>query len=188
MAKGYFGTGRPLVGSSSPSVKPGLDGSIYTLSNDNQVQVLPMTVQQVVQHPVQTCTGEECGVLTGTKHTFLYGLDPATGRLEWTQQFGKTPGGHDRDSDENPSVVILHREDYVVRHISTSTGEELWNVTLGHVSALDFNNLWGARLKDAPLLPGTQIEKPDRQWTMLWKLRHPCHRLPLEGGNNYDCY
>jgi serine/threonine protein kinase len=160
MAKGYFGTGRPLVGSSSPSVKPGLDGSIYTLSNDNQIQVLPLTVQQVAQHPVQTCTGTECGVLTGTKHTFLYGLDPATGRLEWTQQFGKTPGGHDRDSNENPSVVILHREDYVVRHISTSTGEELWNVTLGHVSALDFNNLWGAPMEDGPLLPGKQIEKP----------------------------
>lgn len=162
MAKGYFGTGRPLVGSSSPSVRPGLDGSIYTLSNnDNQVQVLPLTVQQVVQHPVQTCTGKECGVVTGTKHTFLYGLDPVTGRLEWTQQFGKTPGGHDRDSEESPPVVILHREDYVVRHISTSTGEELWNVTLGHVSALDFSNLWGAPTdEDAPLLPGSHIEKP----------------------------
>jgi len=159
MAKGYFGTGRPLVGSSSPAVVPGLDGSIYTLSN-NQVQVLPLTVQQVVQHPVQTCTGTECGVVTGTKHTFLYGLDPTTGRLEWTQQFGKTDPHEERNS--NP-VVILHREDYVVRHISTSTGEELWNITLGHVSALDFDTLWGSPNEDAPMLPGRAEKQPARR-------------------------
>lgn len=150
--KGYFGTGRPLVGSSSPSVVPGLDGSIYTLSEkEEEFKILPLTVQQVVQHPVQTCQGDDCGVVTGTKHTFLYGLDPLTGMLEWIQQYGKTDP-HDESSD-NP-VVILHREDYVVRHISTSTGEEVWNITLGHVSALDFNTLWGsANNEDAPLLP-----------------------------------
>jgi serine/threonine protein kinase len=158
MAKGYFGTGRPLVGSSSRLVVPGLDGSIYTLDpNSDKVQVLPLTVKQVVQHPVQTCNGDECGVVTGTKHTFLYGLDPSTGRLEWTQQFGKTDP-HESSND----VVILHREDYVVRHISTSTGEELWNVTLGHVSALDFSTtstLWDANSKDAHLLSGRNAEK-----------------------------
>lgn len=161
MAKGYFGTGRPLVGSSSRSVVPGLDGSIYTLDDTNKVQVLPLTVQQVVQHPVQTCTGNECGVVTGTKHTFLYGLDPSTGRLEWTQQFGKT------DPDEESSskdVVILHREDYVVRHISTSTGEELWNVTLGHVSALDFSStLWDNSKGDAPLLSGRRHDEKQKE-------------------------
>jgi hypothetical protein len=55
MAKGYFGTGRPLVAASSPNVVPGLDGHIYMLSDQGDVQVLPMTVHQVVQHPVQTC-------------------------------------------------------------------------------------------------------------------------------------
>ena len=161
-AKGYFGTGRPLVGSSSPAVVPGLDGSIYTLSKNQQIAKLPVTVQQCVQHPIQTCTGDECGVVTGTKHTFLYGLDPTTGRLEWTQQYGKTDPDDARTL--NHPVVILHREDFVVRHISTATGEELWNVTLGHVSALDFNNMWGDddASDDGPWLPGRVDEEKSR--------------------------
>jgi serine/threonine protein kinase len=154
MAKGYFRTGRPLVAASSPNVVSGLDGHIYMLS-DEDVQVLPMTVYQVVQHPVQTCHSDDsnqCGIVTGTKLTYLYALDPITGRLEWTQQYGKM-----KDTNESSeAVVVLQRQDYIVRHISALTGEEVWNVTLGHVSALDFSSL----PKD--MLPGQVEEAPEK--------------------------
>jgi serine/threonine protein kinase len=156
MAKGYFGTGRPLVAASSPNVVPGLDGHIYMLSDTSKehVQVLPMTVYQVVQHPVQTCHADDsnrCGIVTGTKLTYLYALDPITGTLEWTQQYGKM-----KDTCESSeAVVVLQRQDYVVRHISALTGEELWNVTLGHVSALDFSSPSG------DMLPGRVEEEEE---------------------------
>lgn len=140
MAKGYFATGRPLVSASSPNVVPGLDGHIYYTSaeGDDEIQVLPMTMEQVLDHPVQTCDDSDpknCGIVTGTKVTRLYAISPSTGRLEWTEEHG--PLEHEQQSDD---VVLLQRQDYIVRQISALTGEEVWNVTMGHVSALDFDD------------------------------------------------
>ena len=47
------------------------------------------------------------------------------------------------EKDEQPTnvaAVMLQREDYVLRSIDSRTGEEIWNVTLGRFSALDFGN------------------------------------------------
>ena len=188
MAKGFFGTGRPLVEASSPYVVPGLDGHIYSLQQDD-VQVLPMTVHQVVQHPVQTCSNsdsQECGIVTGTKLTYLYALDPVTGRLEWTQQYGKADDDEDEEeSRDSASLVVLQRQDYIVRHISALTGEEVWNVTLGYVSALDFSppvaDYLPGRVEESehgdsmPLIAfgndGMTITAMDPDKNVLWKRR-----------------
>eukprot|EP00547_Thalassionema_nitzschioides_P006575 CAMPEP_0194209498 /NCGR_PEP_ID=MMETSP0156-20130528/7604_1 /TAXON_ID=33649 /ORGANISM="Thalassionema nitzschioides, Strain L26-B" /LENGTH=999 /DNA_ID=CAMNT_0038936685 /DNA_START=373 /DNA_END=3372 /DNA_ORIENTATION=- len=105
------------------------------------MQLLPATIAEILKSPLQTCVseydtisvGDDCGIITGTKLTSLYGLDALTGSLLWTT--------HTRSSPRNSSkVVVLQRDDFFVQQISTATGHQLWNVTLGEFSALDFSN------------------------------------------------
>lgn len=173
IVRGFFSTGRPLVSASAPHhVVPGLDGRLYQYSESGKLQILPMTVHDVLGHPVKTCSStyphtqkdqdddndpdnlyeQQCGIITGTKLTHLFALNPMSGHLEWTQQ--QPPLQHTEQNqnqfDATSPTLLLQREDFIVRHISTVTGQEVWNVTLGRFSALDFDK----REAPAGYLPG----------------------------------
>ena len=136
-------------------IVPGLDGRLYITSdqdsnnnNNNKeggtaetmtLHPLTITVVDVLQNPVKTCSSEhECGIVTATKATSLFALDVATGQLVWYQ----TPNGK-TTTVSTPSrlgTVLLQREDFLVRQISTDSGDQVWNVTLGTFQALEFGD------------------------------------------------
>jgi len=153
-----FQTGRELVANNSNKqggnvrVVPDLDGNLYW---KRTMQVLPVTIDDILQAPVQTCIDDDgdddgdnsengkspdCGIVTGTKLTSLYGIDASSGKLVWTSHASSIPPFEDGTPSNNKpkNVVVLQREDYIVQQISTATGNQVWNVTLGRFSALDF--------------------------------------------------
>jgi len=158
--RGLFTSGSPLVSSSSSStssdketIVPGLDGHLYTLTSvgntmdeeEVQIDVLPVSVMDVISSPVSTCTHlsssseEECGIVLGEKKTQIYAIDPYSGRVQWRQD--PSGGGSftkSQTSSKEKRSVLLQREDYVVRHVTAGGGDEVWNVTVGQFSALDF--------------------------------------------------
>jgi serine/threonine protein kinase len=131
-------------------------------NNNDELFVLPMTVEDVLHHPVRTCTSSsnnnnnnhrDCGIVTGTKLTHLYAFNGDTKQLQWTQKEQQQQQQRNDDDassssssssssdtcDESANVVLLQREDFVVKSISASTGREAWNITLGRFSALEFD-------------------------------------------------
>jgi serine/threonine protein kinase/outer membrane protein assembly factor BamB len=136
-----FQTGRELVANNQDHnlVVPDLEGNLYW---KRTMQVLPVTIDDILQAPVQTCVEDDddgggrpnCGIVTGTKLTSLYGIDAASGKLVWTSHASSVPSA----GDQPDNVVVLQREDYIVQQVSTATGHQVWNVTLGRFSALDF--------------------------------------------------
>ena len=156
-----FSTGRPLVGSSSPStIVPSLDGGLY-MQRDGEMdmQLLPTSIQDVLNSPVKTCVGNDCGIITGTKITSLYGLEMTDGRLVWTSHL------QSRSEEMMGSVVVLQREDFVVQQISTSTGDQVWNVTYGRFNALNFGEagfLLGEAATQQPQVPRIEGRTTDQ--------------------------
>ena len=140
-------TGRPLVSSSSSRIIPALDGTIYHYDESLHHIEQTMNIQDVLHHPVRSCgivlddnnnnnnNIDACGIVTATKVTSLFGLQAQSGELIWTSTAETTNGLWQQH-------VVLQREDYLVQHISTTTGKEVWNVTLGQYSALDFEDLF----------------------------------------------
>mmetsp|Transcript_6467 Transcript_6467/g.15992 ORF Transcript_6467/g.15992 Transcript_6467/m.15992 type:complete len:1564 (-) Transcript_6467:79-4770(-) len=165
-------------------IVPGLDGQLYITSPDGYLKPLEITVSDVLTNPVKTCRSSkrsnsdsqqktgcdvnknncidyaddstECGIVTATKSTSLFALDPTTGNLVWYQH----PNGttlktdfEDSDADDEEGretsgmkgrrasmTVLLQREDVLVQQISTNTGNSVWNVTLGTLQALAFGD------------------------------------------------
>jgi len=95
-------------------IVPGLDGHLYSLlpslsSSDQstglRLQRLPISVADVVDSPISTCSsgsgtggdgdqnGNECNLVMGEKQTKLFRLDPATGRVVWMQRPTGRNGG-----------------------------------------------------------------------------------------------
>jgi serine/threonine protein kinase len=122
-----------------------LENPIRTCSNSN---IKPQQQQQEKDPPPQ----EDCGLLTATKATSLFALDTMSGGLTWYQDpTGKTQSAYYDDSrvgggrsegsgssSSSSSTVLLQRQDVLVKQISTDSGEQVWNVTLGTLQALDF--------------------------------------------------
>jgi len=132
------------------------------------LQALPLTIHSLLEHPVQSCADgengddgdQECGILSATVETSLLAMD-GRGRLKWetiTSDGGGGGGGGDDtrsnyggdDDDEGPgaaaaaaaaaaSSLLLQRKDYRVQQVSSTTGKQAWNVTLGTWQALDFS-------------------------------------------------
>lgn len=117
---------------------------------------LPISVMDVVDSPISTCRpiengldeeGEQqqqCGIVVGSKKTTVYAIDPISGKVRWTQDphGGAGAKGFTTNPPKSASkrpTVLLQREDYVVRHLDTAGGEEVWKVELGKFSALDFD-------------------------------------------------
>jgi serine/threonine protein kinase len=162
-------------------IVPGLDGQLYITQSDGFLKPLGITVLEVLANPVKTCRSSkrrqhdshqeegsgddknsnsldyvddatECGIVTATKSTSLFALNPTTGNLVWHQlQNGTTlkmeTSGGDNDNENDTSrkkskksspTVLLQREDVLVQQISTNTGDSVWNVTLGTLQALAF--------------------------------------------------
>lgn len=171
-----FNSGVPLVGPSEPlsdqdrRIVPGLDGRLYVSSGgeDGLLEPLEITVLDVLASPVKTCkstpsedgTSEtECGIVTATKSTSLFALDPTTGNLVWQQH----PNGTTIAAPAAAPVshtVLLQREDVLVQQISTDTGKSIWNVTLGSLQALEFGTDVGSSASSGGLPPPAQSLLP----------------------------
>ena len=165
---------------------PGLDGQLYVTSPGGNFNPLEITIFDVLANPVKTCQTRrnrnnkshqndidgcsdsnnncldyaddaiDCGIVTATKSTSLFALDPTTGNLVWRQHpNGTTLKMHYGNSDDTNEVdnetsrnkgrmssttVLLQREDVLVQQISTKTGDSIWNVTLGILQALAFGD------------------------------------------------
>ncbi len=136
-------------------IVPGLDGLIYTLSSAGALDLLPVSAMDVVDAPVATCTDPldpSCGLVMGTKKSRVFALDVKTGSVRWVQDAGDASRGFTkfqamshaeslhRDTDGiGRSPVLLQREDYSVRQVGIDSGEEAWNLTVAHFSALEFD-------------------------------------------------
>ena len=132
-------------------VVPDLDGNLY---QTRTMQELGVTVDEILQAPVQTCVESHvpgqpplCGIVTGAKLTSLYGMDASSGKLVWsshssttttTASTTSTSNTKSSSSSSSKNIVILQREDYFVQHLSALTGHQVWNVTLGRFSAPNF--------------------------------------------------
>jgi hypothetical protein len=117
-----------------------------------------LSIPHLLEHPVRSCNsdGTNCGILSAVAHTTLFGIDTETGSLVWSSSgdnaassgsdgssstdssSGSSSGSSSRSSSS--TTVVLQRKDYWIRHISTATGRQLWNVTLGTYQALDFDS------------------------------------------------
>ncbi|GAX21296.1 eukaryotic translation initiation factor 2-alpha kinase 3 [Fistulifera solaris] len=129
---------------SSVSIVPGLDGRLYSYSElsesgDPSLEVLPFSIHSILEHPIRSCTPttQECGILTASSETSLIALDDK-GHLLW-----KTENGESISREKRPTeaALLLQRKEYWIRHVSESTGEQAWNVSLGNYQALDFRDV-----------------------------------------------
>jgi Sec-independent protein translocase protein TatA len=127
--RSFFETGRDLVSTASKyeRVVPDLDGNLYL---KRTMKILPLTIDDILQAPVRTCVEDdvshetECGIVTGTKLTSLYGMDASSGKLVWSTHSSNTPSSSSTSSSTSTiDVVVLQREDYIVQHISTATNK-----------------------------------------------------------------
>jgi hypothetical protein len=100
---------------------------------------------------------DACGIVTATKVTSLFGLQAHSAELVWTSTAETTNGLWQQH-------VVCQREDFLVKHISTTTGKELWNVALGQYSALDFNDLFFQ--EEQQRRPNQDRKKPYPCWTV----------------------
>jgi len=87
-----------------------------------------------------------CAILTATVETSLFALDE-NGDLLWSKEGHRTRTASSSSSSSSSSSpkmrsvspLLLQRQDFRVRHISSQTGLEMWNVSLGTWQALDFD-------------------------------------------------
>jgi len=170
-------SGSKSLQSHQPTIVPGLDGLIYTLSASGSLDLLSVSAMDIVDTPLATCTPspsvdpitgevtdgntEECGMLMGEKRSRVFALDVAKGTVRWVQYVGERDkgfttteskvyaesqgegdGGDLFQSDEAKNTrnpVLLQRDDYIIRQVSIHSGDEAWNLTVSHFSALDFD-------------------------------------------------
>ncbi|KAL3795640.1 hypothetical protein HJC23_002047 [Cyclotella cryptica] len=134
------------------------DTNIMPRMDRYKLQLLPISVMDVVDSPISTCRPvadssgvadegqqrRQCGIVVGSKKTTIYAIDPMTGKVRWTQDphGGGGAKGFTTSRPADPRgkpTVLLQREDYVVRHLDTDGGGEVWKVEVGRFSALDFD-------------------------------------------------
>jgi serine/threonine protein kinase len=69
-------------------------------------------------------------------------MDASSGKLVWSSHSSPPPSDSSSNtkssSTSSNDIVVLQREDYFVQHLSASTGNQVWNVTLGRFSAPNF--------------------------------------------------
>ena len=128
-------------------ILPGLDGRLYWQDDEtHQLQALPLTIQSLLEHPVRSCDEEEdsegpveCGILTATVETSLLSFDE-TGSVLWDKDHPLADQHETDDAKGSTTTLLLQRKDYRVQQVSSRTGEQVWNVTLGTWQALDFGD------------------------------------------------
>jgi serine/threonine protein kinase len=151
------------------SIVPGLDGRLYwqqSKEDGGQLQPLELTISTLMDHPVRTCDENDCGILTATAHTQLLALDE-NGRLVWNSG-GTGTTENESEQKETPvgrphQTVLLQRKDYWVQQVSSRSGKQVWNVSLGTYQALEFDDEEedeeGEGWEDQLLLPGRVQDK-----------------------------
>lgn len=166
---------------------PGLDGTMYWREKDN-LQPLPLTIDNILDHPVRSCADDaDCGILTATAHTSLIAVNANSGSLAW-----KTPTetctAAQKNSVQAP-VVILQRKDYLVGEVSTRSGQQTWNATLGTFQALEFDEASQDIMLLPKPLPGVLFSNsgktlsgvdPESQF-VLWQIDTPAVVASLFG-------
>ena len=119
-------------------------GTEMVLNNDPALVMMRSSEVSMVPKigNVIEAMGPPCGQ-PATKVTSLFGLHAKSGQLVWTSNSIDT--NNDEEKEEKYPLqqhqIVLQREDFFVQQISTTTGKELWNATLGHFSALAFDDL-----------------------------------------------
>ena len=144
-----------------PPILPGMDGRLYwqqqqqeipstvhttTTTNSlfhTQLEPLPLTVQSLLEHPVRSCQDDDneqdCGILTAQAQTSLLAFD-TEGQLQWKTTTTTTDNDELwRNNRPNFKTALLQRKDYIVQQVSTLTGKQSWNSTLGMYHALEFD-------------------------------------------------
>ena len=189
-------------------IVPGLDGKLYWQDNRHEevddsdtenyydttdLQALPLSIPSLLQHPVRTCseqTAHACGILHAVEHVALLGLHPTSGALQWSTAMTSTS-----TTEEFVDYLILQRKDVSIQQVSSRTGQQLWNITMGSYQAVDFdgaarerasslldddddleNNNVVSRLPLLAFLPdGRQLVAVDRQGDspILWRIEAP---------------
>lgn len=131
-------------------IVPGLDGKLYWQDNDVDgskdedvpLQPLPLSIPSLLAHPVRTCSENQkaCGILHAVEHTVLYGLDPQNGSLQWSTR--SVFGVSEEDAGASDfSYLILQRKDVSIQQVSSRTGRQLWNISMGSYQAVDFKGI-----------------------------------------------
>ena len=138
-----------LTEAPTSAIVPGLDGRLYSYSESSHsddsyhpplLEALPLTIHSILQHPVRSCPSSnprDCGILTATAQTTLLGLNEQ-GNLLWKSQDGSFSSPNGKNDKNSVAPLLLQRKDYWVQHVSTNTGMQSWNVSLGQYQALDF--------------------------------------------------
>lgn len=157
-----FDTGHPLLSSSDDAITspkragivPGLDGALYTLSDDGSAtaQRLPVNVNQLATaSPAATADGT---ILHGSSASLTFVLDPASGELlKKLEPYKANPiyQTHSEATDVQPpptpkaetasdarmrdisasSSIFIGRQDFSVHAVDSETGENIWNASYG---------------------------------------------------------
>jgi serine/threonine protein kinase len=174
--------------STAASIVPGLDGRLYwqqSQADGGELQPLDLTIRSLMNHPVRTCSSNDennnnnnensnettdCGILTASAHTRLLALNEH-GRLVWTSDGTGTSSTTSQDQTTNPEgqpdqTVLLQRKDYWVQQVSSRSGKQVWNVSLGTYQALAFDDEddqdeESELLEEQLLLPGRVQDKKE---------------------------
>lgn len=144
------------------SIVPGLDGRLYwqqSKQDGGSMQPLELTISSLMDHPVRTCDDKDCGILTATAHTQLLALDES-GRLLWKSGGSASDENRSESSGRPDQTVVLQRKDFWVQQVSSS-GKQVWNVTLGSYQALDFDEFEEEEGDEQWLLPGRGQDKKE---------------------------
>jgi serine/threonine protein kinase len=185
--------------STAASIVPGLDGRLYwqqSKEDGGELQLLDLTISSLMSHPVRTCNNNDnennnnentnettdCGILTASAHTRLLALNEH-GRLVWTSD--GTTGTSSTTSQERTSnpkgqpdqTVLLQRKDYWVQQVSSRSGQQVWNVSLGTYQALAFDDEEdqdeALELREEQLLlPGRVQDKKETLYATVNKKKH----------------
>lgn len=184
--------------STAASIVPGLDGRLYwqqSQEDGGDLQPLDLTISSLMNHPVRTCSSSDennnnndnnentnettdCGILTASAHTRLLALNEH-GRLVWTSDGTGTSNTMNPERTTNPEgqpdqTVLLQRKDYWVQQVSSRSGQQVWNVSLGTYQALAFDDEddedEASELREEQLLlPGRVQDKKETLYATLSK-------------------
>jgi serine/threonine protein kinase len=182
--------------STAASIVPGLDGRLYwqqSREDGGELQLLDLTISSLMNHPVRTCapsdeTSEngnettDCGILTASAHTRLLALNEH-GRLVWTSDGSGTSSTTNQEHTSNQNggqpdqTVLLQRKDYWVQQVSSRSGQQVWNVSLGTYQALAFDDEddqdEASELREEQLLlPGRVQDKKETLYATVNKKKH----------------
>ena len=117
------------------------------------------------QYQQQQQEEEECGIIMGQKSTLIYAINPLLGTVRALQQqpslsqeqssyssYPYTATTTSSSFSHSPWTLFLQRTDYSIQHVHIHTGKEMWNISFGQFTPLDFTSSSTSRSADAAAL------------------------------------